>query len=123
MTGSLATPVSGSPTLCKLSGLYYIFTGGVGIPIYTSKDLVAWSKIGTVWPNCAPGTDTFTGVSNGKLWAPDCQVIDGKFHLFYAASSLGSRNVLGHLLCIFNDRGWRFLDKRRQLIPGLDPVP
>lgn len=90
--------VSGStqvhdPTMCKNSaGTYFVFGTGKGIPILTSSDRVTFTSAGVVWPNGAPSaTDQFTGTTNGDLWAPDCTYLNGKFYLYYAASSFGSQ--------------------------------
>ncbi|KAJ6466803.1 arabinanase [Mycena sanguinolenta] len=91
-TGDITSPLGSSPTMCKLGATYFIFTGGVGIPIYTSTDLVAWTHVGSVFPSGAPWTAPYTGGDNLKLWAPDCKIVNGAFRLFYAASTLGSQN-------------------------------
>ncbi|KAI0785424.1 glycoside hydrolase family 43 protein [Irpex lacteus] len=81
------------PTLCKdASGTYFVFSTATGLEIRTSPDRTSWTLIGTVWDPAPEATNQFTGTTNGVLWAPDCTYIDGTFHLFYAASSLGSRN-------------------------------
>jgi len=82
------------PSICKdNSGKYWLFSTAVGIEIRTSTDRTAWALAGTVW---APGQDTWTNTytltSNGNVWAPDCQYINGQFYLYYAASSFGSQN-------------------------------
>ncbi|KAF9013408.1 secreted arabinase [Cyathus striatus] len=81
------------PTMCKdSSGKYFIFSTAVGIEIRTSTDRTAWTLVGKVWPNGASWTDSYTGTSNGNLWAPDCYYANGQFWLYYAASSFGSQN-------------------------------
>ncbi|HEV7737018.1 MAG TPA: hypothetical protein VGO47_06550, partial [Chlamydiales bacterium] len=51
-----------------------------GLEIRTSTDRIAFSLVGTVWaPNQANWTNQFTGMSNGGIWAPDCQYINGQF--------------------------------------------
>ncbi|EIN11524.1 glycoside hydrolase family 43 protein [Punctularia strigosozonata HHB-11173 SS5] len=82
------------PTICKDgSGKYWLFSTGTGIEIRTSTDRTAWTYVGVVWPNGAPSaTNTYTGTTNGALWAPDCQYVNSKFRLFYAASTFGSQN-------------------------------
>jgi arabinan endo-1,5-alpha-L-arabinosidase len=80
------------PTMCKdNSGKYFVFSTAVGIEIRTSTDRTAWTLVGKVWPNGASWTDTYTGTSNGNLWAPDCTYKDGTFYLYYSASSFGSQ--------------------------------
>ncbi|THH16702.1 hypothetical protein EW146_g3976 [Bondarzewia mesenterica] len=81
------------PSMCKdSSGKYWLFGTGVGIEIRTSTDRKAWTLVGKVWPDGASWADTYTGTSNGALWAPDCTYADGQFYLYYAASSFGSQN-------------------------------
>ncbi|VDB96680.1 unnamed protein product [Peniophora sp. CBMAI 1063] len=81
------------PTMCRDSaGKYWLFSTGVGIEIRTSTDRTAWTYVGLVWPNGAPSaTNTYTGTTNGALWAPDCTYVNGQFYLYYAASSFGSQ--------------------------------
>ncbi|KAF7331449.1 Arabinan endo-1,5-alpha-L-arabinosidase [Mycena kentingensis (nom. inval.)] len=81
------------PSMCKsASGMYFVFSTGVGIEIRTSPDRTAWTLVGSVWPR---GVDTwtneYTGTSNGVLWAPDCTVVGNTFYLYYAASTFGSQ--------------------------------
>lgn len=81
------------PTMCKdNSGTYFVFSTGPGIEIRTSTDRTAWTLRGLVWPNGASWTNTYTGTTNGSLWAPDCYYQNGKFILYYAASTFGSQN-------------------------------
>ncbi|KAF9260955.1 glycoside hydrolase family 43 protein [Marasmius fiardii PR-910] len=81
------------PTMCKdRNGKYWVYSTGQGIPVRSSRDRTAFKLEGKVWPNGAPWTDRFTGKSNGDLWAPDCYYSGGTFHLFYSASTFGSRN-------------------------------
>ncbi|KAH0586151.1 hypothetical protein H2248_007416 [Termitomyces sp. 'cryptogamus'] len=81
------------PTMCKDdTGMYFVFSTGVGIEIRTSPDRTAWTYRGMVWPNGASWTDPYTGTSNGALWAPDCTYLNGQFYLYYAASTFGSQN-------------------------------
>ncbi|KIM26595.1 glycoside hydrolase family 43 protein [Serendipita vermifera MAFF 305830] len=99
--------VSGSidvhdPTICRdSSGKWFLFAtasegltslilDSPGISIRTSTDRINWSYVGTVWSSGqATWTDTYTGTSNGNLWAPDCTYKSGTFYLYYSASSFG----------------------------------
>ncbi|KIM26593.1 glycoside hydrolase family 43 protein [Serendipita vermifera MAFF 305830] len=89
--------VSGSidvhdPTICRdSSGKWFLFATAPGISIRTSTDRINWSYVGTVWSSGqATWTNTYTGTSNGNLWAPDCTYKSGTFYLYYSASSFGS---------------------------------
>ncbi|KAG8930717.1 hypothetical protein FRC01_002367 [Tulasnella sp. 417] len=82
---------SHDPTICKDgSGKYWLFSTAPGIDIRSSTDRKTWTYVGKIWPNGASWTDTYTGTSNANLWAPDCTYINGKFWVYYAASSFGS---------------------------------
>lgn len=68
---------------------YYVFTGGDGITIRRSLDTVKWEKIGTVLPGVPDWAEDLAG---GSLWAPDVSYFNGRYHLYYSASTLGSNN-------------------------------
>jgi arabinan endo-1,5-alpha-L-arabinosidase len=73
------------------NGTYFLFSTGNNLPIRTSANRVAFANAGVVWPNGAPWTTQFTGGS-ANLWAPDISFHNGRYYLYYAASSFGSRN-------------------------------
>ncbi|CAA7260619.1 unnamed protein product [Cyclocybe aegerita] len=80
------------PTICKdNNGKYFLFSTAPGIEIRTSTDRTAWTLAGKVWPSGASWTDTYTGMSNGNLWAPECYYNGNEFLLWYSASSFGSQ--------------------------------
>ncbi|CUA73952.1 arabinan endo-1,5-alpha-L-arabinosidase [Rhizoctonia solani] len=91
VTGSLDVH---DPSMCRdSSGKYFLFSTGVNIPIRTSTDRINWTLVGNVWASGqATWTNTYTGKSNGDLWAPDCTYKNGEFYLYYAASTFGSQN-------------------------------
>jgi arabinan endo-1,5-alpha-L-arabinosidase len=74
-------------------GTYLLYSTGDNIQIRTSKDRVAFTRAGSVWPDGAPWTEPFTNPADrAALWAPDISYHNGKFYLYYSASSFGSRN-------------------------------
>ena len=86
------------PVIIKQKDTYYVFctgggrggTGGI-IPIRTSKDLVHWTNAGTVLPGVPEwGKQEIPGARGA--WAPDISYFKGKYHLYYALSTFGSRN-------------------------------
>lgn len=93
LTG-VTSPVH-DPTLIKDGAMYYVFSTGPGIPIYCSPDLLAWSPCGRVFQTYPAWL--YQAVPNlTDLWAPDITYWNGKYHLYYAASSFGSnRSVIG----------------------------
>jgi arabinan endo-1,5-alpha-L-arabinosidase len=75
----------------KADGSYLLVHTGDNLVIKTSTDRTAWRNAGVVFPQGAPWTLEFTEGSR-ELWAPDITVVDGQFHLYYSASTFGSRN-------------------------------
>jgi arabinan endo-1,5-alpha-L-arabinosidase len=90
-------PVSGDftvhdPSMVKAAnGTYIIASTGANLELRTSTDRVNWRRAGVVWPNGAPWTTQFT-LGSSVLWAPDISFHNGRYYLYYAASSFGSRN-------------------------------
>ena len=80
------------PAMIKAAnGTYLLFSTGNGIDIRTSTDRVAFRRIGSAFPNGASWAHPFTNGSN-HLWAPDISFHNGRFYLYYSASTFGSRN-------------------------------
>ena len=84
------------PVIMKDGDTYYVFcTGGRPgqgvIPIRTSKDLRQWTLAGYVFPKLPEWATTEIPRATGA-WAPDISFSNGKYHLYYAVSTFGSRN-------------------------------
>lgn len=71
-------------------GTYIMITTGPNLPIKKSTDRIHWWDAGVVWPNGAPWTLNYTSGSN-VLWAPDISYHNGKYWLYYSASTFGSQ--------------------------------
>lgn len=91
-------PVSGStfahdPTVVKTpSGGYLMAYTAPGIALKTSTDRTNWRDAGLAWNNAnAPWTQPYTGKTNENLWAPDLSYHNGKYYMYYSASTFGSR--------------------------------
>jgi arabinan endo-1,5-alpha-L-arabinosidase len=77
------------PTIIRQADTYYLFCTGRGIPIRRSRDLVHWEIIGRVFPTLPQWViQRIPGV--GSLWAPDVTYRNGRYYVYYAASTLGS---------------------------------
>ncbi|WP_431907662.1 arabinan endo-1,5-alpha-L-arabinosidase [Nonomuraea jabiensis] len=72
-------------------GSYLLVHTGDNITIKTSTDRTAWRNAGVVFPGGAPWTTSYTGGS-ASLWAPDISYRNGRYYLYYSASTFGSRN-------------------------------
>lgn len=73
----------------RADGSYLVAHTGNNIALKTSTDRIAFRNAGTVFPNGAPWTTTYTGGSR-NLWAPDLSYRNGQYYLYYAASTFGS---------------------------------
>lgn len=75
------------PNLLEHKESFYMFKGGVHIPIYKSTDLNGpWKQIGTV----LPGDSVIKGYGNAtRPWAPTTVEWKGKFYCFYSLSGAG----------------------------------
>jgi arabinan endo-1,5-alpha-L-arabinosidase len=80
--------------------------------VLRSPDLVNWNGAGRVFAS-KPSWITTTSPGNpNQLWAPDISFFGGEYHLYYAASTFGSRNsCIGHATSpslvnpVWTDRG------------------
>ncbi|HEX6353301.1 arabinan endo-1,5-alpha-L-arabinosidase [Actinophytocola sp.] len=78
------------PTVVRRAdGSYLVAHTGVNIALKTSTDRIAFRNAGAVFPGGAPWTTTYTGGSR-NLWAPDLSYRNGRYHLYYSASTFGS---------------------------------
>ncbi|MEU7761025.1 family 43 glycosylhydrolase [Micromonospora aurantiaca (nom. illeg.)] len=78
------------PTVVKRpDGTYLVAHTGDGIALKTSADRIAFRNAGAVFPGGAPWTTTYTGGAR-NLWAPDLSYRNGRYHLYYSASTFGS---------------------------------
>ncbi|MBE1593492.1 arabinan endo-1,5-alpha-L-arabinosidase [Nonomuraea angiospora] len=72
-------------------GSYLLVHTGDNLTIKTSTDRTAWHNAGVVFPGGAPWTTSYTG-GGASLWAPDISYRNGRYYLYYSASTFGSRN-------------------------------
>ncbi|MFI9643970.1 family 43 glycosylhydrolase [Micromonospora sp. NPDC051925] len=78
------------PTVVKRpDGTYLVAHTGDDITLKTSTDRVTFRNAGTVFPNGASWTTTYTGGAR-NLWAPDLSYRNGRYYLYYSASTFGS---------------------------------
>ncbi|WP_433697191.1 arabinan endo-1,5-alpha-L-arabinosidase [Nocardiopsis sp. CA-288880] len=70
-------------------GGYLVAHTAHGVGLKTSTDRTAFSNAGVVFPSGAPWTTPYTG-GDRNLWAPHLSYADGRYHLYYSASTFGS---------------------------------
>jgi arabinan endo-1,5-alpha-L-arabinosidase len=82
------------PTMVLNGGTYTVFN--TGLWTRTSTNMTSWGSIARVlYPNPSWTASSVPGVTD--LWAPDISYFDGRFHLYYAASTFDSnRSCIGH---------------------------
>ncbi|MCK2216869.1 arabinan endo-1,5-alpha-L-arabinosidase [Actinomadura sp. ATCC 31491] len=73
------------------AGDYLLAHTGDNIVLKTSADRTAWREAGPAFPSGAPWTRAYTGGS-ASLWAPDLSYRNGRYYLYYSASTFGSNN-------------------------------
>jgi arabinan endo-1,5-alpha-L-arabinosidase len=83
------------PSIIKQGETYYLFSTRAGIAIRCSKDLIRWRLCGDVFAHLPEWAVKDVPGLRG-LWAPDVSYFNGKYHLYYSASTFGSnRSSIG----------------------------
>ncbi|CAL9442162.1 Intracellular endo-alpha-(1-_5)-L-arabinanase [Actinosynnema sp. ALI-1.44] len=70
-------------------GGYLLAHTGNDVALKTSADRTAFRDAGSAFPGGAPWTSAYTG-GGRHLWAPDLSHRDGRYWLYYSASTFGS---------------------------------
>ncbi|PLB52776.1 endo-1,5-alpha-L-arabinosidase [Aspergillus steynii IBT 23096] len=84
--GNIATH---DPSILQYNDNYYMFKGGVHLPIFKSDSLRGpWKRIGTVFD----GPSVIQKQNRTRPWAPTTIERNGRFYCFYTISKHGSRN-------------------------------
>jgi arabinan endo-1,5-alpha-L-arabinosidase len=102
MTGAAVAPyvrdafVHDPSTLIKCKDEFWVFATGRGVPSWHSKDLVNWEHGPSVFTSNAPPWVAEAVPANRPLgyWAPDLTYLNGRYLLYYSASTFG-HNVSG----------------------------
>ena len=71
-------------------GGYLLAMTGNGVSLKTSTDRVAIRNAGSAFPNGTPWANTYTG-GGRNLWAPDLSYRNGRYYMYYSASTFGSQ--------------------------------
>lgn len=102
------------PSVVKEGNTYYLFSTRAGISVRCSSDLVRWRLCGDVFAHLPLWAVQDVSGLRG-LWAPDVSFFNGKYHLYYSASTFGSNRssiglVTNATLDPAND-GYRWIDQ------------
>jgi arabinan endo-1,5-alpha-L-arabinosidase len=83
------------PSAIREGGTYYLFSTRAGIAVRCSEDLTRWRLCGDVFGHLPQwAVEEVPGLRG--LWAPDVSYFNGRYHLYYSASTFGSnRSAIG----------------------------
>ncbi len=83
------------PVMAQDGGVYYVFSTGPRLIVICSPDMVNWEWCYRVFEQTPTWVqEAVPGVA--ALWAPDISFYDGRWQLYYAGSTFGSRDsVIG----------------------------
>ncbi len=83
------------PVMAQEGDTYYVFSSGARIVVICSQDMVNWEWCYRVFDQ-PPAWVRQAVPGVGDLWAPDISYFDGQWQLYYAGSTMGSRDsVIG----------------------------
>lgn len=115
------------PTVIRAAdGSFYLYaTENIrNLPIYKSDDLVSWSYVGTAFSDATRPQM----VPEGNLWAPDINIIDGRYVLYYSKSEWGGEWTCGIGVATaerpegpFTDAGKLFISSEIGVRNSIDP--
>ena len=91
LRGAVKAPAS-CPEIIKYNGIYYNINMTGGMKIKSSKDLITWSNVATVFNTKPSWIKTELGYDG--IWAPGYYIVGGKLRIYYCASDSGQRNSL-----------------------------
>jgi arabinan endo-1,5-alpha-L-arabinosidase len=77
------------PVMIRQDGIYYLFTTGMGISKWKSKDMVQWERDGSVFTSAPQWAVQEVNDFKGHIWAPDIFYHNGLYYLYYSISSFG----------------------------------
>lgn len=77
------------PVMTKQGETYYLFSTDPGIKIYSSNDMVHWQFSARVFASDPVWAKSVAPTFNGHIWAPDIQLHEGRFYLYYSVSAFG----------------------------------
>ncbi|HLS96943.1 arabinan endo-1,5-alpha-L-arabinosidase [Sphingobacterium allocomposti] len=126
-------PILADPTLIRdpHTGYFYAYGtqddwgDGQGqrlMPIIKSKNLMDWEYVGEVFQ------DKPTWKDGGGLWAPDANIVEGRYYLYYAYSKWGDSNpgiglaIAGGPEGPFEDQGMLFDSENTGVPNSIDPA-
>lgn len=77
------------PVMAKEDSTYYLFCTGMGISMWSSKDMKNWKKEKPVFSAPPEWAIAAIPTFKGHIWAPDISYYNGLYYLYYSVSAFG----------------------------------
>jgi arabinan endo-1,5-alpha-L-arabinosidase len=77
------------PVMAREGDTYYLFCTGMGISVFSSKDMVNWKSEKPVFEKAPEWAVKTIQQFKGHIWAPDITFQNGLYHLYYSVSAFG----------------------------------
>ncbi|WP_346858253.1 arabinan endo-1,5-alpha-L-arabinosidase [uncultured Draconibacterium sp.] len=77
------------PVMIQQNDNYYVFCTGMGISVWSSKDMKNWNAEKSVFKEAPAWTKEAVKDFQGHMWAPDISYFNNKYYLYYSVSSFG----------------------------------
>jgi arabinan endo-1,5-alpha-L-arabinosidase len=84
----LAIPMH-DPVIIRQDGIYYIFSTGPGIVVWSSRDRINWTREKPVFATPPAWAVEAIPSFKGHTWAPDISYHAGQYYLYYSVSAFG----------------------------------
>jgi arabinan endo-1,5-alpha-L-arabinosidase len=114
------------PVMIKEGDTYYLFSTGMGISVFSSKDKKTWQQEKPVF-DAAPAwaVEAIPGFK-GHIWAPDISLHNGEYFLYYSVSAFGKNTscigLVTNKTLNPKDKNFKWVDHGKviQSVPGRD---
>jgi arabinan endo-1,5-alpha-L-arabinosidase len=114
------------PVMIKQDSTYYVFCTGMGISVFSSKDMIQWKKEKQVFEKAPAWAVNDVPGYFGHTWAPDISFHNGQYYLYYSVSAFGRNTscigVATNKTLDPNDPVYKWNDHGKviQSVPGRD---
>lgn len=77
------------PVMIKEENTYYLFCTGMGISVFSSKDMKEWKPEKPIFSEPPSWATEAIPTFRGHIWAPDITYHNEQFYLYYSVSAFG----------------------------------
>lgn len=77
------------PVMLKQDGVFYLFSTGHGIAVWSSTDMKNWTQQAPVFAEAPPWAVAAVPGFQNHIWAPDISFYKGMYYLYYSVSAFG----------------------------------